>query len=137
MVKTRRQSGLEFQRWIKAWLEEKNWLVHNQIPVGKIIKIKNKPIYISQRNDLFGAFDLVAKKPDKPTLWIQATLHKSIKEKVKKIDAIEMKYFLNDDVQIWLKRETGVIDIYNPWGDNIGKIIRRKFFCTEGIVYKY
>lgn len=136
-MKSKRQSGLDFQRWIKAWLEERNWLVHNQVPIGRMIVVKGKKIFISQRNDLFGCFDLICKKENRPTLWIQATLHKSLKEKVDKmIDCLE-GCFKDDNVQIWLKRETGVIDIYDPYGDNIGKIIRRKFYSAEGINYEF
>jgi len=135
--KSTRQSGLAFQRWCKAWLESKGWLVHNQTPAGRMIVIKGKKIFISQRNDIFGCFDLIAKKSDKKTLWIQVTLHKSLKEKVKQIDEIGLKYFKDDDVQIWLKRETGVIDIYNPYGDQIGKILRRRYFKAEKINFEF
>jgi len=135
--KSKRTSGLAFQRWCKEWLEPKGWLIHNQTPAGRMIVIKGKKIFISQRNDLFGIFDLICKKENKKTLFIQATLHKSLKEKIKQIDEVGMKYFKDDDVQIWLKRETGVIDIFNPYGDNLGKIIRRKFFSSEGIEYEF
>jgi len=135
--KSKRASGLAFQGWIKAWLEEKGWLVHNQTPAGRIIVIKGKKIFISQRNDLFSCFDLCCKKEDRKTLWIQATLHKSLKEKIKQIDEVGLKYFKDDDVQIWLKRETGVIDVFNPYGDNLGKIIRKKYFKAEGINFEF
>jgi len=136
-MKNKRKSGLAFQRWIRDWLQEKGWLVHNQTPAGRIIVVKGERKYVSQRNDIFGCWDLIAKKPDRSALYIQATSHKSLKEKIKQIDEVGMKYFKGDDVQIWLKRETGIIDIYNASGDNIGKIIRRKFFSSEGITYEF
>jgi len=142
---TKRQKGLEFQRWIKKWLEEKDWTVHNQTPMGKMIFVKGKKIFISQRNDIFGC-DLICKKPNTKTLWIQATLDSGISRKIDELH----KYSWNldvDDVQIWLKRKDKKIDIFTPlitWStpDGIqygltGHIIRRKFYCAEGFDYAF
>lgn len=142
---TTRARGLAFQRWIRDWLQEKDWLVHNQTPSGRMIYIKNKPkpIFVSQRNDIFGCFDLIAKKMNHDTLWIQATLHKSLKAKIETIDEDARKYFtVSDDIQIWIKRETGAIDIYwlepnfGKW-ELLGKILRRKFYMSEGVSYEF
>lgn len=162
MTKSTRASGLAFQRWIKKWLEEKEYQVHNLIPKGKLLFIKGKKVYVSMKNDVFGC-DLIAKKRDQKTLWIQATEHKSLKLKQQEI----IKYIWNhniDDVQIWIKRESGMIDIYylkypidykhlidkvpqetiddlmKTCGDHfekLGHILRRKFYKSEEVTYDY
>ena len=136
---TKREKGNAFQRWIKAWLEEKGWTVHNQAPQGKMIRSNiGRPIFISVRNDIFG-MDIIAKRMNK-TLWIQATLDTG---KTRKLDEI-LKYpwSIHDDVQIWMKRKTGIIDIFKldiqaneliP----LGKIMRRIFYVLPGWPYGY
>jgi len=144
MKDTRREKGLKFQKWVKDWLEEMGWVVHNQKPVGRMIKIKDKKtkktktIYISQRNDIFGCVDLVAKKENKPTLWIQATLHTGVGEKKKALETVP--WGKEDMVQVWVKREDGHVDIFMLGCDNlhlIGKIIRRKFYKGEYVVWEF
>jgi len=151
MTKSTRASGLAFQRWIKKWLEEREYQVHNFTPKGKLLFIKGKKVYVSVKNDVFGC-DLIAKKPKLKTLWIQATEHKSLKLKQQEL----LKHAWNlgvDDVQIWIKRETGIIDIYEmkytvrkpnyqklkteEYFRKIGHIIRRKFFQREGVTYAF
>lgn len=157
-----RATGLAFQRWIRDWLIERDYTAHNLPPCGKMIFSKGKKFYVSTKNDIFGC-DLIAKKSNQKTLWIQATKHKSLKLKQQEI----LKYIWNlniDDVQIWIKRDSGTIDIYylkypidykhlidnvpqetidalmKTCGDYfqmIGKIIRRKFYQSEGITYDY
>jgi len=143
MKDTRREKGLRFQKWIKDWLEELGWAVHNQKPVGRMLKIKDKKtkkiktIYVSQRNDILGCIDLVAKKENKPTLWIQATLHTGLGEKKKALQTVP--WGKDDMVQVWVKRDRNV-DIFMLGCDSlhlIGKIIRRKFYKGEYVVWEF
>ena len=134
---------MAFQRWIKAYLEEDGYIVHNQTSCGKMIFLKNKKkIYVSTRNDIFGCIDLIGIKEGHPILWIQATLDTSLKRKKEKlqvmgciIDDMNITCRRLNDVQLWVKRKTSVIDIYqmDSSGDFklIGKIIRRKFYKEE------
>jgi hypothetical protein len=146
---TARQKGLAFQRWIKSWLEERDWIVHNQTPMGRMIKIKAKRIFISQRNDIFGC-DLLALKEANRLLFIQATLDSNIKRKVEELQKYFQvkKYPFELDVQIWMKVEKDTINLktvhfygldvktnFLVW--DIGKIIRKKFFKSEGIDYEF
>ena len=125
------KKGADFQRWVKKWLEDNGWVVHNQITASKQIFIKGKPIWISKRQDIFGEVDLIAKKEHEPTLWIQATCHSGIGEKEKGLRTIP--WGVGDKPQIWMKRETGVIDIYTVNSKELtheGKIIRRKYLAS-------
>jgi len=143
--KSKRASGLAFQRWIKAWLEEKGWFVHNQTPAGRMIVIKGKKIFISQRNDIFGC-DLICLKEERKLLFIQATLDSNLKRKIdelKKYFSVK-KYPYEVDVQVWLKTEKGEINIkqINIFPEReivviLGKIIRKKFYSLEGIEYEF
>lgn len=144
MKDTRREKGLKFQKWVKDWLKELGWTVHNQKPVGRMLKIKDKKtkkiktIYVSQRNDILGCIDLVAKKENKPTLWIQATLHTGVGEKKKALQTVP--WGKEDMVQVWVKREDGHVDIFMLGCDSlhlIGKIIRRKFYKGEYVVWEF
>ena len=123
---TKREKGLEFQRWIKKWLEERDWIIHNQ------------------RNDIYGC-DLIAKKSDRKTLWIQATLDSGISRKIDELQKFSWNLDV-DDIQVWLKRKDGKIDIFaitKAWlvhdmeHELIGHIIRRKFYYAEGVIYEY
>lgn len=156
MAKNKRAKGLEFQRWIKKWLEEKDWIVHNQVPVGKLIVVKGKKIFISQRNDIFGC-DLIARKDFKNnlnfsmvTLWIQATLDSGITRKVEELKKFPWGRSLGDRVQVWLKTAKGDINIkelviiFNQdlmksifEVKDLGKIIRRKFYACEGMSFEF
>jgi len=140
--KSKRQKGLEFQRWIKAWLEEKGWLIHNQTPAGRMIVIKGKKIFISQRNDIWGT-DLLCRKKYR-MLWIQATLDSKVTKRVEAYLSYFKSLFDGEELQIWIKTPKGEINIKQCfWNQgafltrDIGKIIRRKFYCSEGINYEF
>ena len=107
-------------------------MVHNQKSAVKVIKVKGKFIFVSQRNDIFGAVDLISKKADRPTLWIQATLDSGKGRKIEKLKAIPFSFLRSDDVQLWIDRGGRQITIFDLNGDCIGKIIRRIFYPIEG-----
>ena len=137
----KRASGAAFQRWIKDFLIEKGWDVHNQTSSVKMVFIKGKKTYVSHRNDILGAIDLLCKKADRETLWIQATLDSGLGRKTEKIKAVQFDD-LYDDVQVWMKRADKGVDVF-LWSSIeektilLGKIIRRKFYASEGIDYQF
>ena len=156
MIRTKRQktraTGARYQDWVAKWLEERGWITHNQKTVSKQVKTRDKKtgllkdIYVSARQDLFGVFDLIAKK-DGITLWIQATTHKSLKEKVDKINAANLTYANGEFPMVWMKRDSYNHDIYgfDEVGDIVhpgqpahyGKIIKRAFFKSEKIKWEF
>ena len=139
---TKREKGLAFQRWIKKWMEGRGWTVHNQVPMGKLVKAGGKSFYISYRNDIFGA-DLIARQFDYVfgigrLFWIQATLDSNIKKKVEGFK----KHFKNtlegESLQIWVKNKKGEVNIKEVVICNkktsvrdIGKIVRGKIYYSE------
>jgi len=130
----KRKKGLDFQDWIKKFLEEKGWTVHNQRPVGKLVG-KN---YISQRNDIFGCVDLIAKKENKPTIWIQASLSPNLEKRLKEFLQLGNIWNSEDLVQVWIKRKSGLVDIFQVFGTElhlVGKIIRRKFYKLKNFEF--
>ncbi len=136
-----RATGARYQDWICDWLEKKGWITHNQKTVSKQIKVRDKntgglrDIWVSARQDLFGIFDIIAKK-DGVTLWIQATAHKSLKEKVDKINAPKLTYSSSEYPMVWMKRDTYNHDLYiikDGESSHLGKIIKRAFFVAQGM----
>lgn len=59
----KRQKGIYYQRKIKNFYEKRGYLVHNQISIAFPVKVKDKIIWISKRNDIFGVFDGIAISP--------------------------------------------------------------------------
>jgi len=140
--KKSRDKGKKYQAWVKNWLEDRGFTVHDQPTASKMIRIKDKitgeykVIYVSVRNDIFGIVDLIAKKKNERTLWIQATMNTSMKKKREKLSAIPWN-FEGDCVQFWIKRSPGKTDVYelNVNGEFylIGKILNRHFYsAVEG-----
>jgi hypothetical protein len=135
LSKTKRQRGLDFQRWIKNWLEERGWIVHNETPSAKKTKTKEgKKIWVSGKTDIFNCIDLIAKK-DYRTLWIQATLDSSVGRKIEKLKTVP--WAPNDEVFIFRKvnKEEVVIKRFSPIRqelDEVGRIRRRVFYPKEG-----
>jgi len=150
--KTQREKGLAFQRWIKAWLEEKGWTVVNIPPRAFLIKDKKTKTarFVSIRNDIFGC-DLVSRKTFVRTteagkiyetreLWIQATASPkaSIGRKIEEIK--KYPFFIFADTQVWIKIDSGKVNVYKIFQDlapeglksrQIGKIIYGKFYSLE------
>jgi len=138
MKDKRRRRGLDFQRWIVKWLEERDWICENFIPISIKKVIRGKEMWVSKRSDPFGCIDIVGKKKYHRTLWIQATLHTGKKVKADKLMKVPWAEYA-DDVQIWIKRSTGSIDIYQlDEGEfiQLGKILQRKFYKSEGKLKK-
>jgi hypothetical protein len=146
-MKSTRQKGQDFQRWVKKWLEEHGWTVHNQgLNHRQIFDRKtHELIYVSASQDVFGCVDVIGKKPKHKTLWIQCTEHTGRAKK--EAAMLTVPWGENDDVQIWMKREDGHVDVLQmyfmgqdctlPQFNLLGKIIRRKFFASAGSQWEF
>lgn len=102
-MRTARDKGLEFQRWIARWLTEQGWIVRNFPPVPKRIwdQKKKRFIFISLKNDAWGA-DLVARRRGR-LLWIQATIDTHVQRKVDMLKEYFKVRLPGEEVHIWLK----------------------------------
>lgn len=139
---SKREKGLAFQRWIKKFLEGRDWIVHNQTPTGRMIKIKGKTIYVSQKNDIMGS-DLIARQWDTVygftrLIWIQATLDSNVQKRVDEFRKYFKSTMYHEDLQIWMKTKSGEINIKRVIildtevsVQDYGKIIRGKFYQSE------
>jgi hypothetical protein len=152
-MKSTRQKGQDFQRWVKKILEDWGWTVHNQgLNHRQIFDRKtHELIYVSQSQDIFGCIDLICKKPEHKTLWIQAT--EDTGRAKKEAAMTQVPWSELDDVQIWMKREDGHVDIFQRKVEPVtpefeitfykadfpllGKIIRRKFFASAGCRWEF
>jgi hypothetical protein len=129
MPKSKRKSGMQYQDWIRKYLEERGYSVENFKPISIRREIKGKEVWQRFRQDPFDS-DLIAKKVGERTLWIQATLHTGLT--IKKEKMLKHPWTIEyDDVQIWVKRDSLNHDIYRlgTMGFYLyGKIIHRKFY---------
>lgn len=85
---SKRKKGLALQRKAKAILEKEGFLVHNEVPIAYPIKTPRGTFYISKRNDIFGAIDLIAIKKDSKVRFIQVTADTSISRKLDELKTI-------------------------------------------------
>jgi len=142
-TKSARTKGLAFQRWIKDFLEERGWHVHNQAPCGRIITKRDRKtgklikFYTSIHNDIMGC-DLIARKKGR-LLWIQATLDTNIQRKLDELQLHFDALLEGESLQIWQKtKKGGEVNIKACRLENGeisaqdgGRIIRRKFYHLE------
>ncbi|MCS7250184.1 MAG: hypothetical protein N2323_07515 [candidate division WOR-3 bacterium] len=103
----KRRKGLTFQNWIKKFLEDRGYLVHNQRAGGRLVRNKKGSFYVNLNKDIFGVFDLIAIKKNKKIRWIQATCDSSLKRKIEKIKKIPLSRRFNS-LEIWQKKKWGV-----------------------------
>jgi len=131
---SKRAKGNAFQDQICKYLEKQGWVCHNQKTVAKWIPFKQ--IWTSQRNDLFGALDILAVNGES-ILGIQATLHTGIGKKIADVGAIPWPYE-KMDIQIWQKKSPRRTVVWKmckwmgkPRADVMGEIINGKFVERE------
>lgn len=133
-MKSRTQSGKDFQKWCETLILEAHpgSVVHNQIPVARAIPIKDPRTgkvevrWVSSRNDIFGCIDLVWMHGQGIT-WIQCTMDRGIGRKAKELGTVPWPD--SADVQLWVKRGPGMVDIFRYWGGGlviIGRIAKRQ-----------
>jgi len=134
VAQSKRAKGNAFQAWCVKYLEKQGWVCHNQLSVAKWIPFKQ--IWTSQRNDLFGALDILAVNGES-ILGIQATLHTGIGKKIADVGAIPWPYD-KMRIEIWQKKGPRRIVIWKidkwmgkPRATIIGEIINGKFVEKE------
>lgn len=139
------QKGTVFRKWVADQLKERGYHVHNQPHMSKRIIVRDKKtgklkeVWIRQKIDIYGC-DILALKGG-VLLWIQTTLDPHIKRRMEEL----CKHFDSKSpgmVQIWIKTYPGpVVNIkqivFEPVCQiDLGKIIRMKFYNTEGVAYE-
>ena len=157
--RTDRERGMEFQRWVKRWLEQRGWDVVNVPPRGIMIQDKRTKArkFVSLRNDIFGC-DLVARKvwtlekdghDHFKEIWIQATMGYRPGKKLEQVSAHPVPRIypgtnVQIETQIWMKVESTQINIKRVTVEegttaleDLGKIMRGTFYATEGITYDF
>lgn len=107
-------------------------VVHNQKPVGRMIFRDGRRFFVSARNDIFGAFDLVVLLPGRRAKFIQATLHTAIGEKKKVIDKLPWDHRYSS-YEVWQKIPrkgvrilVKIFSLEEPWLD-LGTLSLKEF----------
>lgn len=128
-----RAIGLQFQRWVKDWLETRGWTIYN----------KGIGARYEKKRDIFGC-DLIAKHPNFiATVWIQATAKASasLTEKTKPLIEIPWSFPVADRVFIFIKRKPRKVDVYEFKGKDevvkIGHIDNRIWYSIAGTKFKW
>jgi len=135
----RREKGNKNELYVQKFFESKGFTCHRARPsifpftekkkgAGKNDSFKRK--IGTRSNDIFKVFDIIAKKENSPTYWIQVSTGSRKAEKQKKIKAIGNIYNSMDKVQLWLSFGEGVWKIYELIDGEmkmIAKIERKKY----------
>jgi len=128
LKKSKKQSGTEFEKYLENFFLDRGWQVHRSRRsyqrFGGFVR--------SNTNDVFGCIDLILKKKDKKTVWIQATKHSGLKQKIK--DLSEVKWNFNVDQVLLIIKRKNYIDIKEfREGQlyDIGKIVRGQLFMKN------
>ena len=84
------RKGNRLQLMARKILEEDGYVVHSAIRTSTRVGPPWKSFWVSQSNDIFNAFDLIATRmdPPRPLRFIQVTTTKMVSERVKKVDPI-------------------------------------------------
>ena len=84
------RKGNRLQAMARKLLEADGYVVHTAVRTSTKVGPPWKPFWVSQSNDLFNAFDLIATRmePPRPLRFIQVTTTKMVSERIKKVDPI-------------------------------------------------
>lgn len=80
-----RSRGNSFEMEARKLFESKGYQVERAL--AKLIWIPGRRVPISQSHDFFGLWDLIAKKLDERTFWIQVTTTNELSKKRKQMSA--------------------------------------------------
>jgi len=109
-MKNTRAKGNDFQDRCAGYLTREGYAVHNQKTVAKALLIKGRTVWTSQRNDVFGAFDLVAVRAGEKPRFIQVTLDSSVSKRVKEVNGITWPLeFMT--IELWQGRDRGEVAV--------------------------
>jgi len=129
MKSNKRSKGMDFQRWVKKFFEKRGWTVHNETmkPIWVKEKKTGQQKWVSQRNDIFGCIDLIAKRENRETIWIQATMDSHLERREKELEKVPWN--VGEIVLVFLKRKSGGVDVFVYRGKEeglelVGKIKR-------------
>jgi len=132
MKNCKRKKGNQAELWVQKFLEKQGWIIHRARQ--SYYQVGNK--IFTRSNDIFNCFDLIAKKSDEPTRWIQVAVGYKKSHKLKKFKQIVPKIVGCGDVfELWLKTKSSEWKIYefdlkkNDFVE-IGKIERGKFYVN-------
>jgi hypothetical protein len=130
-----RARGNEFQDRCAGYLTAQGYAVHNQKTVARALPIKGKIVWVSQRQDLFGAFDLVAVRAGEKPRFIQVTLDSGVSKRVKEVNGITWPLeFMT--IELWQGRDRGEVTVsvfdgteFREAGRYLRGVFYRKDFC--------
>lgn len=140
-TKSKREKGNSFQRWIRDYLQKKDWIVRNFPTEMRSLKIKDKKtgelkdIFVPRKNDVFGS-DLIAMKGLR-IMFIAASLDPHINRRIEEFENYFKVRNSNVILQIWIKTDKGInIKICRFFNGKLtaldyGKIIRGKFYSPQ------
>jgi len=97
-----RSRGSAAELEVQKWYEGRGWRVHRAY--ASVVQTKGRAF--SRSHDVFGLFDLVAKKPGEPTLWVQVTIGPRLAEKLKTLRAAGDLWNICDTCLIWCRTDT-------------------------------
>ena len=128
-----RARGNAFQDRCTSYLETEGYSVHNQKTASRAIPIKGKIVWVSQRNDVFGAFDLVAVRAGEKVRFIQVTLDSSVAKRIKEVSGIQWPLeFMT--VELWQGRDRAevAVSLFDGAGfRESGRYLRGVFYQKE------
>jgi len=68
-----RRKGYRIEKQVSEILKQEGYTVYKPYPATTLIEKYGKRIFFTRSNDIFGVFDLIAKKKNSETRWIQIT----------------------------------------------------------------
>ena len=107
MKDKRRSVGNKNELFVEKELQKQGYVIHR----ARASVIKTKTGYFCRSNDIFGAFDIIAKKKGEKTKWIQVSTGYRKSEKEKVILGLNI-WNSRDEVEIWLNFKGGIWKIY-------------------------
>ena len=105
----KRKKGNKYETEVQRFFENQGYIIHRARSSG----FKSGNRFLSRSNDVFGVFDLIAKKKDNQTVWIQVSTGSRYAEKIKKIKALGDIWNISDTIQIWLRYKNKKYKIYH------------------------
>ena len=114
---TKRQQGSGYELEVQKYLEGQGYKIHRAY--ASLFKIGNKTLCRS--NDIFSVVDIIAKKKDHFTKWIQVSTGTRRAEKEKKLKGIGDIWTASDSVELWLRFDNKVWKIYRYQQTEQGK----------------
>lgn len=126
---SKKQKGNLLQNKVAEFYESRGYSVHNQKSVSRQIR---SGLWISQRNDILGAFDVIATN-EQEIKFIQVTGHTDLKAKLDKIAQVKLP-FDKCIVEVWQYLSKGEFKIMRFTGQELkeyARLKRKKFYLIQ------